>query len=504
MKTSKGFDLSAVFGEVSKMDTGNSGVLQMIPAEQIHPNEKNFYDVTDIDGLIDAILLDGLQSPLVVNKAGEGNYIIISGHRRFAALSKIMKAQLRITAGKLFADEIAAGNVPCLVNEYKNEQQAELALIRANSDTRILTSAEKAKQIERVEELLYQLKEQGHEFPGKMRDYVAEACKVSASKIARLKVINDGLISTFAKHWQSGKLKESPAYALAKLPEVQQSQINLYFAAKGTKPEYMYENEINRLAETLNELENTPPCKKDKAPCSHKAGRWERIMSSGVYSYNPCATTCCDKCSNLKSCKHACPKLAEKVKRLKSDAREQTKQEKLAKAQKEAPTIELITHIWERFGEARRTSGKSVKEAFEAMERYYGSNSDSECVNCENGEAKITTYTNLPYGYSCYISTVESLIKAADLFDCSIDFLLCRTDEPLPTTSRLYRPEMQSSVSTLIPCEHREAGTCDQISGCGSCCGECSVTEGCPGICELYENKAKPKTEDDDDEYDND
>lgn len=38
-----------------------------------------------------------------------------------------------------------------------------------------------------------ELKEEGVEFPGRMRDHVAEACKVSKSKIARLKVIREGL-----------------------------------------------------------------------------------------------------------------------------------------------------------------------------------------------------------------------------------------------------------------------------------------------------------------------
>lgn len=431
MAKTAGFDLSSVFGEVSKMDTGNSGVLQMIPAAQIHPNEKNFYDVSSVDGLVDAILLDGLQSPLVVNKNGDGNYIIISGHRRFAALSEISAKKLTITAGKLFADEICAGNVPCLVNEYANDLEAELALIRANSDTRILNSAEKARQIARVEELLYQLKEQGHEFPGKMRDYVAEACKVSASKIARLKVIDGGLISSFAKAWKAGTLNESSAYALAKLPAVRQSQINQYFAAKVTPPAQMYENQIGQLVKALDDLDRTGSCKKDKAPCSHKSGRWERIISSGIYAYNPCATTCCDKCSNLKSCKHACPKLAEKVKTLKNDAREQSKQEKLVQEQKDAPKIELITRMWERFGEARRTAGKSVKEVFDTLDRYYSANSEAEYQDSENGETKITAATRLPYGYSCCLSDVSSLIKAADLFGCSIDFLLCRTDEPI-------------------------------------------------------------------------
>ena len=54
---------------------------------------------------------------------------------------------------------------------------AELQLILANSTARVLSNAEISKQAERMEVLLYQLKEEGYEFPGRMRDQVAAACQ---------------------------------------------------------------------------------------------------------------------------------------------------------------------------------------------------------------------------------------------------------------------------------------------------------------------------------------
>ena len=80
--------------------------------------------------------------------------------------------------------------MPCLVVAGRGVPGApELRLILANSSTRVLSPAEVSKQAQRVETLLYQLKEQGYAFPGRMRDQVAAACKVSAPKLARLKVI---------------------------------------------------------------------------------------------------------------------------------------------------------------------------------------------------------------------------------------------------------------------------------------------------------------------------
>ena len=68
----------------------------------------------------------------------------------------------------------------------------------------------------KVEELLYRLKEEGFDFPGRMRDHVAEACKVSKSKLARLKVIREGLNTEWLTLWEGGKLPEETAYQVAR------------------------------------------------------------------------------------------------------------------------------------------------------------------------------------------------------------------------------------------------------------------------------------------------
>ena len=55
-----------------------------------------------------------------------------------------------------------------------------------------------------------------------MRDHVAEACKVSKSKLSRLAVIRDRLAPDIRKaYWEGGekgRLNESAAYELARLP----------------------------------------------------------------------------------------------------------------------------------------------------------------------------------------------------------------------------------------------------------------------------------------------
>ena len=69
--------------------------LQMIPTRKIFANDKNFYDTSKVDDLIDSILMQGLLDPLTVRPSGDGEgYIIISGHRRHRALMTILDDHL--------------------------------------------------------------------------------------------------------------------------------------------------------------------------------------------------------------------------------------------------------------------------------------------------------------------------------------------------------------------------------------------------------------------------
>ena len=180
--------------------------LQMIPTRKIFANDKNFYDTSKVDDLIDSILMQGLLDPLTVRPSGDGEaYIIISGHRRHRALMTILDDHLA-------EDTKPFETTPCFVREPGDELMEELMLIQANSATRVLTSAETSKQVDRVRDLLYGLKSQGYEFPGRMRDYVASACNISASKIARLDTIKTKLIPQIKQYYDDGRMPESVAY----------------------------------------------------------------------------------------------------------------------------------------------------------------------------------------------------------------------------------------------------------------------------------------------------
>ena len=160
--------------------------IEYIDIGLIEGDPGNFYNLTQLEELASNIAVVGLQQPLRVRTSEKDpeRVVVVSGHRRHAALKLLIKEERKDLR-----------EVPC-IREHITGSAAlqELRLIYGNRDTRVLSSAELAKQAERVELLLYRLKEERFEFPGRMRDHVAQACKISAPKLARLKIIREKLV----------------------------------------------------------------------------------------------------------------------------------------------------------------------------------------------------------------------------------------------------------------------------------------------------------------------
>lgn len=208
--------------DVSKWDT-EATAISFIPRERLRQNEKNFYATSNIDELADSIALNGIIEPIIVRpvRDGSGDYRIISGHRRFLAICELAKAEPE-----------RWDRVPAIIREPTSDVLEELLLIEANRATRVMSSADTMRQAERYRELLAELKRQGVEIPGRLRDAVAEAMQISASRLARLDVIRKNLSPEWMEAFETGSLSESAAYELARLPQEQQAKVRS--KAKGT------------------------------------------------------------------------------------------------------------------------------------------------------------------------------------------------------------------------------------------------------------------------------
>lgn len=414
-----GFNLAEALAGVSKLDTSAHGreQIEYIDIDRIDDDPNNFYELSGLDELAANIELCGLQQPIRVraNPEDGSRVIIVSGHRRRAAIRKL------VDDGRTDLREI-----PC-IRERTDGSAAlqELRLIYANSDTRKLTSAEISKQAERVEALLYQLKEEGYEFPGRMRDHVAEACKVSKTKLARLKVIRDKLISEWYAHYANEKLPESTAYTIAQMPMSHQMALYAGIAAKGHDLRVFYESEANRYGKKMSVVEGKQCPKKTGAMCDNVANKLKRICNrrDDYMLTTPCAA-CCAECEYLISCGYACDlctseKQAAKAEKQAAKAAEKAEQERREQeaALRDQDIIRLIERTWAIYDSQKAACGfdDAAYMAATNIRRYQMDRSD-----------KITKYSRTPLGVDG--DDVRHICNAADYLGVSIDYLLGRSD----------------------------------------------------------------------------
>lgn len=214
----KKFNLAALVPEMEAVSNSDTPRITMIPITELRPNGGNFYDTSNFEDLADSIELNGLLEPLCVFRRGQGtgHYVIFSGHRRFKALRRLYEK----SGFEKWTE------VPCIVYPDPHDANREtVMLIHANSTGRILSNWEKAQQARRLKEALVAMREGGAELPGRIRDLVAEEMQMSASKLARLEAIGNNLREVrFAKAWREGRLNESVAYELSKLPKERQKE----------------------------------------------------------------------------------------------------------------------------------------------------------------------------------------------------------------------------------------------------------------------------------------
>lgn len=288
------FDLSSVLRDVSNLDTPEEQITRL-PLDLLDPDPDNFYSLDGLDELAGNIETVGLLDPIRVRPAGD-RYIVVSGHRRRAACMLI-----RDGGSQQFKD-----GVPCIIELGEcSDALRRLRLIYANSSTRQLSAAELSRQAEEVTRILYELKEQGMEFSGRMRDHVAEACRLSKTKIGRLHAIRANLIPELLARFDAGEVKEEAAYQLSRYPvEIQHA-----VAEHMEKPNVKNWPRAGTLEDFLKKLDGYMK----PQPCPAKAGETcsnctQRVLHNLFnYDWAWCRRDCCLSCAKEgRSCSFMC------------------------------------------------------------------------------------------------------------------------------------------------------------------------------------------------------
>lgn len=187
--------------------------IEYINIDRIRRNEKNFYEILDIEALAEDIKLNGLNHNLVVRKLDNDMYELISGERRYTALNKLVNE-----GNKEFI------LVPCKVIQ-SNDIDSEIILIQANAQSRELTEVEKLTQVERLQELYKIKKKNGEKVPGKIRDIIANDLNLSATQVGRYERINNKLIPELKAVIEQGNLTIANASEFSSLSEENQRVI---------------------------------------------------------------------------------------------------------------------------------------------------------------------------------------------------------------------------------------------------------------------------------------
>ena len=476
MGKGKQFDLSAMMGVVSDLDTIAGPHVRMIPLENILDNKANFYKVDKeaLKPLADSIAMDGLQQyPVVMpHPDKEGKYLLLSGHRRCAAI-------------RLLAEDGREDlrTVPCTVRQYRSEAMAELQLILANSTARVLTNAEISKQAERMEMLLYQLKEEGYEFPGRMRDQVAAACKVSAPKLARLKVIREKLKAPeFLLLFEKDKLPEQTAYALARLPEDMQKRLAAIDPdlTGNTAEIILRKYEEGWRWEPDMQCPDGKACRRGDSFLRHdlECCTWE--MCGGK--------KCCLECAQAKAEYSPCSRMCAKAQALRKEKRDDSKAAAERRAQEHTKKYQKET----------AANARRVLLAAEAAGL-----PEKEFINWGYDGAtveKLREYAGgtFPEGERWYEAKfspqkLHDPAKTAKLLGCSTDYLLGLTNELSPAVAAVQADaipaetpldEIQTSAKDIHPrfCNGPIEGPCKIQSCTGARCALLHDPMWLPGV----------------------
>lgn len=397
--------------DVSKSDTA-APAFELIDIDLIDSNDANFYELSELEALANSIAMDGLQQPLVVMTSAEDpqRVILLSGHRRRAAIKMLIED----------ADEPRPDlrMIPCIRRQYSSPAMAELQLILANSTARVLTSPEVMRQAERTEMLLYQLKEEGYDFPGKMRDHVAAACNASASKLARLKVIRERLEPEFLEAFENRQLSEDAAYHIAKdmSSEIQRIVIEARTTGKSPCGLDVPAGVVDNIANSLESLEKNLPAECPSGDvCNAKPGMQRRIARF-KNSWDSGCSKCCLDCWSRDRCATACSVCKEKNKEATKKRIAQQKRDEKAR-EKEVQKLKAKNKAFaERMVNIAPDAEKRKKLADISWQ--FNESALDSALSGENANWNLSR------------PDPTSAIKLADEFNVSLDYIYGRSADP--------------------------------------------------------------------------
>ena len=207
---------------------------EYLPIEKLKPFEGHPFKVTDNeerDQLTWSILTQGLLTPLVVRPLENGEYEVISGHRRLHACKK---------AG--------IEKVPALITEMDRDA-AVIALVDSNLQREKILPSEKAFAYKlKLEALNHQGKTFGQLGQNHTRDHIASNAEDSSRQIHRyIRLTN--LIPGILQKVDEGRIALTPAVELSYLTETEQSDLLETMESEDCTPSLSQAQKLKQLSQ---------------------------------------------------------------------------------------------------------------------------------------------------------------------------------------------------------------------------------------------------------------
>lgn len=385
------FNVMDVLGEQL---AGVADTMMEIPVNDIRDNPRNFYPTPDsqaLRALMDSIRANGLLEPPTVVPAGDGTYRLISGHSRLAAIKALRETET--------PDQWAT--VLCRVLPPMSEGQEQAAVIEANRQ-RVKSNALLADEAEKLTAAYIKRREAGEELPGRIRDHVAEALQVKATKIANLSAIKNGLkVPGLVERWKRDEIPEAAALQIARMDIDEQYRLLDWIIDK-------------RRSCTINEVRKFSTCYTvTRRKCEHTGRMCENAerMYDHDYRYGEWkGSNCCLHCLDRDTCPAACQYVKKKPV-------EEPEKPPLNPAVKD-PRLDykvMVPTFCQRVRALREQTGMSRKDFAQSIDEFPGAYSA-----CENAS----------------MCGSEKIAKLALCFGVSTDYLYGLTDDPTPSAQK--------------------------------------------------------------------
>lgn len=388
------FNVMDVLGEQL---AGVADTMIEIPVDDIRDNPRNFYPTPDpqvLRALADSIRANGLLEPPTVVPAGDGTYRLISGHSRLAAIRSMWEDGTE-------EDRARFAKILCRVLPPMSEGQEQAAVIEANRQ-RVKSNALLADEAEKLTEAYIKRREAGEQLPGRIRDYVAEALQVKATKVANLSAIKNGLkVPGIVERWKHNEIPEAAALLIARMDLDEQYRL-LDWMIEKYRPYSI--NEVRKFSTCY-----TMACRS----CEHTGRMCENAerMYDHDYRYGEWhGSNCCLHCLDRDTCPAACKYVEKKPV-------EEPEKPPLNPAVKD-PRLAwqtMVPTFCQRVKELRIQTGMTRKEFAQSIDEFPGTYSA-----CENNS----------------MCGSEKIAKLALCFGVSTDYLYGLTDDPTPSAQK--------------------------------------------------------------------